>query len=73
MRKLCLLCILCLLAGCKSASKGPLVPRSVDRADDPLLTPYEKQRTVRYEFAIPDDQLGPRSGTEKSPLNPPQQ
>ena len=71
MRKLCLLCLLCLPMGSQSAAKAPRAPRSVDRADDPLLTPYEKQRSVRYKLAIPDDELGPRSGTEKSPLDPP--
>jgi hypothetical protein len=73
MRKLSVLLLICCLAGCKSAAKGPLAPRAVDRAEDPLLTPYEKQRTVRYKLAIPDDLLGPRSGAEKSPLDPPQQ
>ena len=73
MRKLCLVFLICLLTGCKSSSKGPLAPRAVDRAEDPLLTSYVKQRSVRYKLAIPDDQLGPRSGAEKSPLDPPQQ
>jgi hypothetical protein len=69
MPKLCLILCVSALCGCQS-SKSPLAPRSVERADDPLLTPYEQHRKVRYLHAYPDDELGPRSGPEKPPLGP---
>jgi len=70
MRTLILLVLLGSMVGCRS-TKSVGAPRPVDRADDPMLMPYEQMRKTRYLHSFPDDELGPRSGPEKPPLGPP--
>jgi hypothetical protein len=67
MRYLLLGCLLCFAIGCKSM-RQPLGPRTIERADDPLLSPYEQHRKVRYLYPYPDPELGPKSGSREKDL-----
>jgi uncharacterized protein YceK len=72
MPKLCLVGLLALaLAGCSSVVT-PLEPRRNNKYQDPMLkTPEQQALMNRSLYAFPDEELGPKSGTERTPLAPP--
>lgn len=70
MRQLVLVSLFALgCVGCNAVTN--LAPRKTERADDPMLAPYDQQHRARYLHAFPVQDLGPRSGpAEPAPFTP---
>jgi hypothetical protein len=65
MRRICLLGLLFVLAGCQNTS-GPLGYRKSGRADDPSLSIEEQQSRGRERYSyIEDSRLTPRLGVDR--------